>query len=363
MRLSLHSYDRVNPRLPSTCARWVDAGVDGLAQASADNTFKQFVAEQFTGSAHMRDGQFQRKPSTPVVKTFVDTVLDACAAKNPAWISVPQLPYATNATRNKINRSLAQQCGDWKQRTGSTARFILPVIITHQGQTHPKTARNPKVALAAECYRLADADGYWIVDQTLNDTTGAAALAKRISGLIGWQGELVAQTQSRIHIRIVGPYWGLSTVLWAKGLTDYFGVGLGNAYTYYSPGGHKSPSKKRVALPGLYRLAVVNPALESWMKDVVAGMPRDSMRVEFGNLAKRLLSSYGIGDAGRRQIARFHRDWYDTIAKTPPAGRPLALYQQLSSAYVLGRTLARLPASEAVRKPESVAQLLMMHCL
>lgn len=364
VRLNLHSFDDLNARLPSACARWVDAGADGLSQTHlSDDHFEGFMA-QFEGSDQISVAQTQPKAQDSTVTNFVNSILNACEAKDPSWISVPQLPYTNDSSRNKINKRLAAISKEWRTKTGSTARFILPVILTHQQQITTKTHRNPKVRLAADCYELAGADGYWVVDRTVQDFDGAPALEKRVSGLMSWQKELIHRIDRRVRVRVVGPYWGIGLVLWARGLADYLGVGLGSAYTYYLPGSHKSQAKKRVSLPGVYRLATINVGLIEWMKHAIVEMPNDSTRAEFTSTMERASSSYLVDDLKRKQqIAKFHRGWYDVIAQSPLSGRPLALYQCMSSAYVLGKALDRLPDSENVRKPESVAKLLMMHCL
>ena len=56
---------------------------------------------------------------------------------------------------------------------GFAGRLILPLIVTHQKQLNKKTDRNPKVQQAEKCYHDAQADGFWIVDQSLIDDSGS----------------------------------------------------------------------------------------------------------------------------------------------------------------------------------------------
>ena len=66
----------------------------------------------------------------------------------------------------------------------------------------------------------------------------------------------------------------------------------------------------------------------------------------------------------RDQIAKFYKGWFDEIEAVPRPGRALALYQMLSSAYVLGKALPSLPSSErTARRPERVAEYFMLNCL
>ena len=363
VRLNLLSFDNLHPSIPVACMRWIDAGTDGLGQAKPDSKWLNSFLSQFGSAVHLRDPQFQGKPDKDLVRKFVESVLGSCQEKTPDWISVPQLPYETDATRNKINRSLAEETRNWRYESGGDSRFVLPIILTHQAQTNSKTVRNRKVQLAAECFARSGADGYWVVDHTLNDVEGSPSFEKRVVGLLRMQEELEAKIGQRARVRVVGPYWGLGFLLWAKGLTEYMGVGLGNAYTYYLPGGHKSPGRKRIALPGLYRLATLSNEFGDWISRVIDEMPPDPLRADYINLSQRI-QSYLVDDIGRRrQIAKFHRGWYDGISHVPSAGRSLALFQKLSSAYVFGTALPSLPAREVARRPESVAKLLMMHCL
>src|SRR5438445_5780661 len=44
-------------------------------------------------------------------------------------------------------------------------------------------------------------------------------------------------------------------------------------------------------------------------------------------------------EPARQQVARFYKDWFHVLAGVPAAGRSLALFQDLSAAYALGRFL------------------------
>ena len=359
VRLSLQQFDNLAHHLPATCKRWIDGGTDGLGQPKLART--NFI-DQFDNWKQMHDSAFQTKPDTEVVRQFAEAILDSCLKKGADWISIPQLPYTSDSKRNRINRLLASSSGTWRLQKGNSVRLILPVILTHKRQTDLKTARNQRVRLAAECHKRASADGYWVVDQSLSDVDGSPSFGERFEGLIHFQEELATKIGNQASLRVAGPYWGLGLVLWARGLVDYIGVGLGNAYQYHSPGGHSRQPHTRVSLPHLCRLAIVSGELHKWLHNVAAEVPDGPIKEDFESVAEQI-HAYMTNETARRQIARFHRSWFDTIAKAPPPGRPLALYQYLSSAYVLGKGLHSLPANESVRRPESVARLLMLCCL
>jgi hypothetical protein len=166
-------------------------------------------------------------------------------------------------------------------------------------------------------------------------------------------------------VRVGGPYWGLNVVLWARGLINYPAVGLGNGYQYSCAGGIMKAGNTRIALTPLRRQAVVSAELESWLRESLTKLaPKDVAYQEL----KHLLDRFGLFEsnkrASRRQIASYYSAWFRSIQSHPPHGRALALYQDLSSAYVLGKGLPALPKTEdTARRPEVTARQLMLSCL
>ena len=128
------------------------------------------------------------------------------------------------------------------------------------------------------------------------------------------------------------------------------------------PGGLAKKANVRVALDPIKRLVVAKPDLAGWLEESLKRLPpTDPACIEFSNINENL-NSLWLGD-NRDQICKVYRKWVDSIAVAPVAGRALTLYQQLSSAYVLGRTLGELPEEGPSRRPERVAQQLMLLCL
>jgi hypothetical protein len=194
------------------------------------------------------------------------------------------------------------------------------------------------------------------------DQDGSRTLERtRFPGLISFHEELIASLQGTTFV-VGGPYWGLNLVLWSKGLIHYPAVGLGNRYQYHLAGGHLLQGKSRIALDPLKRLVVVNRDLEQWLSGALKKMPpSDPAYIWFAALLARF--PVLLRGNNRKQIAATYKKWIDSLASVPSAGRSLTLYQQLSSSYVLGKSLPDLPEKGTARRPERVAQQLMLVCL
>jgi hypothetical protein len=274
---------------------------------------------------------------------------------------VPQLPIVNEAIRNKINRELARATGEWKSSGTFSGRLIYPLIFTHAEQTRGKTQRNPKVLQASRCYHESQADGLWVVDTSLMEETGSVALRnKRFKSTIDLHQELNDAISSRI--RIAGPYWGMNLVLWSRGLIDFPAIGVGGTFQYYMPGGHSHPASARVAIGSLRRRVGI-PQLSIWLakaiKIIGAGHPAFA---EMERIQKQL-SLLRNPDTARVQVANFYKKWFDAISSAPAAGRSFALFQELSRAFALGRSLPDFTGEGAARAAESVVEPLMLNCL
>lgn len=361
-RVPLQHIERVRSHLPDRPIRWIDASIDGLHRAiDEDNPYFEYI-EQFNGYENIADPGFQGKPDKEIVGKFVMQVLDRCATFKPQWLSVPQLPATDDASRNKINRLLAQSTQRWKADRQFPGRLILPIILTHQNQTNKKAERTKRVSLAQRCYSLSQADGIWVVDCSLSDQVGAGPFEKiRFPALINFQQELLEVLPVE-SISVFGPHWGLNMILWARGLTRYSAIGLGNNYQYHLPGGVLMEGKKRIAIPPLRRWAVANQQLHQWIKRVLRRLHKEDELYQQLFELERKFSQYEMNP--RPQVARFYKDWFDNLTSVSRPGRALALYQDLSSAFINGKNLPDLPRVEGTgRKPYKVAQQFMLNCL
>jgi hypothetical protein len=342
---------------------WIDPGIDGLhdlASRSTDSAWYKLI-RSIPDFAELSKLGFIGKPNPTTVDTFVNGLLDRCRTHNPHWITVPQLPVVNDSVRNKFNRELARATGKWKSSRKFAGRLILPLVFTHQDQTRGKTQRNPKLEQAHRCYHESQADGIWTVDTSLPEETGSVTIRnKRFKANIELHEEINDTIPSRL--RIAGPYWGMNLVLWSRGLIDYPAIGIGGTYQYYMPGGHSNPASARVAIPPLRRrvnVAQLNPWLTKTLKIIGVSHPY------FPELDRiqRQLPVLRDPDTARQQVATFYKRWFDTIAATATAGRSLGLFQDLSRAFALGRSLPDFVSEGAARSAESIVEPLMINCL
>lgn len=365
-RVALDAAEKLTP-LPGSIKVWMDAGVDGLddlelrrSRPGRKNAWYEFM-KTVDGFDKVADRSFASRPDSKLVKQFVKKLLDLCVQYNPAWITVPQLPVVDDASRNKINRALAKATGEWKSTHRVAARLILPILFTNQRQINGKTQRNPKIAHAGRCYHDAQADGFWVVDSNLTDESGSKTLRNaRLPGIIALHQELNEEIASTI--RIAGPYWGMNLVLWARGLVDYPAIGVGNAYQYFLSGGTANPPATRLALSPLRRRANVSQ-LKIWLGKTLTSIGSAHPAYKDFELIQKQLTLLSDPETARSQVSKFYRSWLDMLALTPKAGRSLALFQDLSTAYALGKSLTELVDEGTARRPESVAEPLMLNCL
>jgi len=341
---------------------WIDGAVDGYDNwPSLSKNWKDHI-QRFHGWHRIGEPAFLEKPDPKVVRRFVAEVLNKClevGGVRVKWLSIPQLPASMDTSRNKMNRALAEAAAHWRRENQYRGKLILPVVLTHKNQLLLKVERDRRTQAAVQFYQRSGADGYWVAEASLGDQTGAGPFPKvRFPALRRFHEELSAALESK-GPSVAGPYWGMNLILWARGVVTHPAMGVGGAYQYHVPNGTARKAKKRIALPTLRRWATVSPQLDEWLKGVPKNDPAYRGLRDLGPFNR-----YYLEDEARRQVARFYKDWFDTIAGTPPLGRSLALYQDFSTAYVLGKPLADLPDEEkTARRPERVAEQFMLQCL
>ena len=364
-RIPLGRAQQLRRFVPAGAKLWLDPCVDGMHDLESRRSTKKRPNAWFDFMSGFP--KLEKVGSSPYdakkgeVREFVEAVMDKCAEHSPAWITVPQLPLVEGSCRNRINRELAKATGEWKNNRRFVGRLILPLVLTHQRQIRGRTERRPKLAQAERCYQEAEAEGLWVVESSLDDEKGSSTLRKRLSSVIALHEELNDRIPS--GIRIAGPYWGLNLVLWARNLVDYPAIGIGTGYRYLLAGGPAHQASAKLALASLRRRGGVGEQLDGWLDSVIRRLdPSHPARAEFRGIRK---SGAALRDKARarEQVAKFYKEWFDAVAAVPKAGRSLALFQDLSAAFAFGKSLPDLPEEGPARKPEAVAEPLMLNCL
>jgi len=303
------------------------------------------------------------------VREFVFSLLDEVNKLKPDFITVPQFPYVLgNKYIHKLNKKLATASAEWRQTNNSSIDFILPIIVTNKDQTLYSAKRNPIVKAAKTLYEVSDAIGLWVVDTNLDDQLGTGNFQNERFPKIIQLSQEIKNTIAPV-ISICGPYWGLNILIWAKGVSSHCAIGLGGSYRYSITGIHPrcmGSANHRIALPPLRRWAVLSPELITWLNGIESKLQNDKEGLnDFKRLKSRATKLISADkQSAKDQIAEFYKQWFDTIEDISQAGRSLALFQDLSAAFVMGRNLSLLPKTEkSARRPERIAEQLMFNCL
>lgn len=367
IRCSLDFVKGNKKALPKNIKWWIDPEIDGcdhiLNGKKTSSKWRKYIGGD-KKLAILLNKDFIKNTSHEQVKELVNIALGDCLRFSPAYITVPQLPMVNNTSRNKINRSLAEATGNWGKQHDFRGRFILPIIFTHQNQLKGRTQWRPKLDLAQKCYDFSKAQDIWTVDSSLSDQGCREKHPKRFDSLIDFHIDLKGRFPNANII--TGPYWGINIVLWARGLADFPAINVGTSYKYYISGGYlPRTGKSRVLIEPLRRWASATAQLRNWLDDVLKKLSStDPTFIFFKELRKNIDIYIRNKDLSKGQVAESYKKWFDKIASIPSTGRKLALYQDLSSAFVLGRQLPKLPKTEAPgRDPGKVAEQLMLKCL
>jgi hypothetical protein len=354
-------------QIQQVCPLWIDPEIDGyhrlLKKGDAWPRWNQYIS-QFKDHDLLADPNFLRKPDPARMAVFVGEVLEKCRKSEPAWITVPQLPLVGDSKRNKVNMVLAKATASWMAESKFGGRLVLPLIFTHQSQLKGKTQWGPKLKVARKWFDAVRPDMIWAVDSDLSDWKGSARFRDRFEALVSFHTDLKKDFPNTTII--AGPYWGINLVLWVRGLCDYPAINLGHGFSYRVSAGYipKEPPRAVVALAPLRRLACYTAKLDTWLADAIDKLDStDEAARQFSRLRSRFKNSAGH-ELAWNQAAEFYGEWLTKLNGIAPAGRSLALYQDLSSAYVLGKRLPVLPDTESpARSAGKIAEQLMLHCL
>jgi hypothetical protein len=367
---------------------WIDPVVDGLhslrevAQRKGDPFSRkrddgeqgQYMWEpyaQWLAKFSQHDNLLLEKPAPALVQPFVDEILDACMDYAPDWISVPQLPLCPGSSRNKVNTRLSECTNDWRQSCSFGGKLVSPVILSRFKDVYDKkTVRNAKIAEIEKCIERSGAEAAWVVDADLDDQKGSAGYQSRFAQLVNLHKEIQERFGRSLQI-VAGPYWGMNLVLWARDLCDEAAISMGVGYQYRVSGLTGFRPKTRIALPPVRRCAAARPGeaaphgLKRWLETAAENTDLPTrVRHEFSRLAETYEALITSETRARKAVVKFWKSWFDRIRAHSQRERSLALFQDLTEAYAIGTMLDELPKSEAPgRRPERVAQQLMLNCL
>ncbi|MFC1636690.1 hypothetical protein ACFL5Z_17820 [Planctomycetota bacterium] len=384
-RVSLESIEDFKSLMPPDLSIWLDPNVDAfhhrLTKKWPDKPKREWTQRQrklwknleilyadFSNYELLCDKKNWKQDNYDKIELFVTELLNHCYEYRPKWLTVPQLPLVDSGSRNKINKMLASATRAWKAKVRFTGRLILPLIFTNQRQINSKPIRDDKLNHAVESYDEAEADGIWIVDSTLLDQTRNDKYSGRYSKLIEFH-ELIKNELPKGTIKIGGPYWGINLILWARGLCDRAAISLGSRYAYYISADVPNPPSSRIAIPPLRRWVVINEDLRTWIEKSLQKLDVDDQAHKHLQYIQRKFDLLKSREASRKYTAQFYKYWFDRIASCPPNGRALALYQDLSTAFVVGSQLPNLPLNCLPNSPAYmgkagiVAKQLMLNCL
>lgn len=363
-RVSLLGKD-LPKELPTGTKLWMDPSIDIYHNWPPESSSDKAFYLKIDPDAMLGDAAFRKKPNTELVDDIVERMLNKCYMFHPAWTSIPQLPWISGESRKRVNQRLVRSAIRWKYEQRARTEFILPVILKDQAQTRLKQHRDKIISHIKDSVEAAECHGVWVVDCSLDDQSGSHPLVtKGLPKLIDLHTELRASLPDSTIV-LAGPYWGANLILWARGLVDNPAIGMGRGYRYYVPGGIIRQSKTRIALTPVRRLATANNHLKSWLAQAAKRLPRNSPeKSEFIKLEKSIAKYQREKELAHHQVAEFYKLWIERLEEIPPPGRALALYQDLSSAFVVGKQLPSLPITTSTpSRPEKVVQQLMLNCL
>ncbi len=389
VRILLKTLHELGPKLPEMRRLWIDGGTDALhcgERMKAD--WKEFF-DRFEGGQEIREKGMAGSFGPACVNNFVSQLLAECTQHNPAWISVPQVPVSIpegseQNARKKLNKAFARAAGEWRTQSGWRGKLMLPVLLYGAEVLTKKTNWARLVGDVERKISDCQCEGLWVVNADLDDEQGSAPNErKRFPQLVSFHTELKRKVPDSVERIVVGPYWAMGIVLWARRLATNPLIGLGGAYQYYFPSGHVKRPHDRIAIPCLRRRVVVTPGLSRWLQDAAARLSADADSAKaaeattagmtetakhFTHAARELQSLYkqlpALRDyAANEQVARFYRDWLDRVAAAPLATRNLALHQDLATAHLVGQIVGSFPAGIRPRQASALARQYMLSCL
>jgi len=339
---------------------WIDTALDGYPDFFSKSDWAEWAAS-LPGHESLVEGRL----TASVADELVEAVCGSAAEYDPKWLTIPQLPQSSDKSNLAINRVLAKAYGKWLRKSGFAGVSVLPIVFTHASQTTKKGSWGPRMKAALTRYRAAGASGVWIVDATMDDQAGTKSFeTQRFPALIDIH-EYAAQSFPGLAAHVAGPYWGLNLVLWARGIISHPAVSLSGVPQYRRPGAHLRPSSTRIALPPLRKLVVLDQKkLGAWLRRAIKTLgPDHPGSVAFTDILDAIRDGTLIATAPSR-VADFYESWIRLIRSRAPEARSVALYQDLSEAFVTGKFLDDIPGQTGRSRIAFLpAQQLMLHCM
>jgi len=366
-RVQLSRIDDFMPLLNNVFRLWIDTEFDGLSierpLGSPGQDVKWCKYMKSLELDKLQDNNMLKKPDQNIVNKLVIRILNKCLKFHPSFITVPQFPVILGSEHNKINKALSHATKIWRSESKYNGKFVFPLIFTHQEQTNLKANRTAKLKIARECLMDLGADILWVVDSSLPDDSGSETSRNtRFPSIINLHKEI--QLYFKDIPVFAGPYWGLNLVLWTRNIVESPVIGVGSGFQYRVAGGSPSKPKIRLALSPMRRRIFYTSEHQKWIENTLRKLTPEMPKYAAFEYLLKNWGYYSDEATARRQIIKFYAKWIETIRVMPKDGRALALYQDLSSAYVLGRSLDDLPDIEkTARRPEKIAEQLMINCL
>ncbi len=367
--------DRVDDLFPKERQKlWLDAGFEGLCrlkksdlgnQTSTKTPYHKFVSSLPFFDDIVKSGFSSLKKDQ--IGILLEAFFEKISSYNPSYVSLPQLPYDGDIQRRKINREIAELANGILKLNNYTFKIILPLVIENQSLFTGKVDRNKIISYIGQIQKKLEFGlwGIWIVDEKLQDQIGSSKFKTvRFPRLIDLHQEI--RKEFNFNFFAGGPYWALNILLWCRGLIDMPLVGMGANYQYNYPtiSGHGNPPKNKVAINCLKRTIPINKGVEDWLSNEIKKLPEYAKEEEeFKQLHKRFNAYLDDPDLCREQIVKFCSEWYSNLEDNSKEGRPLALFQDFSAAFVCGKNKENLPIEGRARRPEIIAEQLMTLCL
>jgi len=388
-KIRLRHFDELKHCIPQTSSVWIDAGIDALHRSGNMSKGWKTYIEGFENGQHVLDHGLAATFERAKLVAFTKSVMDACAAHDPAWITIPQVPLtsSTDGSRNKVNKAFAQIVGEWRDSSQYGGRLMLPLILYGTDVLDKMGNWKPRLKDLITRLQICSANGVWVVCSDLKDEDGSGPNERtRLPGLAALHEELHDRLPGNNIKVVAGPYWAMALILWARGLVDHPLVDLGAGYRYTIPGSPGGRTGKiRIAIPSLRRRVVAVPQLAGWLQAAAKKLRTHASSVEssstpsprigsaaiefrsaadeFERLSKDLSQLALDADTARQQVSRFYRSWLDAMSQSSSKTRSLSLRQDFSAADLVGSIVGTLPKGTKPRHAGRLARQYMQSCV